>query len=144
MFFDDIVHFFSECGSELIHIGLRFSGFEVFQGRQPGSAGNRTAAVGSLIVGETGIIEADIHATNVLSSGEIRGSVSADEVIEILDPGKVFGNIEAPNVVIHPGVIFEGNCLTNAPKRKMEEEQVVVIGDVKAGKKGEQFTSTSA
>ena len=92
-------------------------------------------AVGSLIVGETGIIEADIHATNVLSSGEIRGAVSADEVIEILEPGKVFGNIEAPNVVIHPGVVFEGNCWTHAPKKRVGDEQVVVIRDAKAGKK---------
>ena len=92
-------------------------------------------AVGSLIVGETGIIEADIHATNVLSSGEIRGAISADEVIEILEPGKVFGNIEAPNVVIHPGVVFEGNCWTHAPKKRVGDEQVVVIRDAKAGKK---------
>ena len=92
-------------------------------------------AVGSLIVGETGIIEADIHATNVLSSGEIRGAVSADEVIEILEPGRVFGDIEAPNVVIHPGVIFEGNCWTHAPKKRVGEEQVVVIRGAKAEKK---------
>ena len=118
----------------------------VFHGtlRIDGHFKGEISAVGSLIVGESGVIEADIHATNVLSSGEIRGSVSADEVIEVLDPGKVFGNIEAPNVVIHPGVIFEGNCLTQAPKRKVQEEQVVVIGDAKAGKKVEQFASSIA
>ena len=92
-------------------------------------------AVGSLVVGDSGIIEADVHATNVLSSGEIRGAISADEVIEILEPGKVFGNIEAPNVVIHPGVVFEGNCWTHAPKKRVGDEQVVVIRDAKAGKK---------
>ena len=92
-------------------------------------------AVGSLVVGDSGIIEADVHATNVLSSGEIRGAVSADEVIEILEPGKVFGDIEAPNVVIHPGVIFEGNCWTHAPKKRVGEEQVVVIREAKAEKK---------
>jgi cytoskeletal protein CcmA (bactofilin family) len=88
-----------------------------------------------LVVGDSGIIEADVHATNVLSSGEIRGAVSADEVIEILEPGKVFGDIEAPNVVIHPGVIFEGNCWTHAPKKRVGEEQVVVIREAKAEKK---------
>ena len=92
-------------------------------------------AVGSLVVGDSGIIEADVHATNVLSSGEIRGAVSADEVIEILEPGKVFGDIEAPNVVIHPGVVFEGNCWTHAPKKRVGEEQVVVIREAKAEKK---------
>jgi len=118
----------------------------VFHGtlRIDGHFKGEISAVGSLIVGEGGVIEADIHATNVLSSGEIRGSVSADEVIEILEPGKVFGNIEAPNVVIHPGVIFEGNCLTHAPKRKVDEDQVVVIGEAKASKKGGKLASTPA
>ena len=92
-------------------------------------------AIGSLVIGEGGVIEADVHATNVLSSGEIRGAVSADEVIEVLEPGKVFGNFEAPNVVIHPGVIFEGNCYTHPPTKRVDEEQVVVIRDAKAEKK---------
>lgn len=92
-------------------------------------------AIGSLIIGESGMIEADIQATNVLSSGEIRGSVSADEVIEILEPGKVFGNVQAPNVVIHPGVMFEGNCWTHSPQKQVGDEQVVVIREAKAEKK---------
>ncbi|MBW1695693.1 MAG: polymer-forming cytoskeletal protein [Deltaproteobacteria bacterium] len=110
---------------------LKFHGTLRIDGRFKGEI----TAIGSLVIGEGGVIEADIHATNVLSSGEIRGAVSADEVIEILEPGKVFGNIEAPNVVIHPGVIFEGNCWTHAPKKRVEEEQVVVIRDAKAEKK---------
>lgn len=118
----------------------------VFHGtlRIDGHFRGEISAVGSLIVGDDGRVEADIHATNVLSSGEIRGSISADEVIEILEPGKVFGNIEAPNVVIHPGVLFEGNCLTHAPARKAEEEQIVVIGTAKADKEGEQAASFPA
>ena len=57
------------------------------------------------------------------------------EVVEILEPGKVFGNIEAPNVVIHPGVVFEGNCWTHSPKKKVGDDQVVVIREAKAEKK---------
>ena len=131
--------------SAFLGVDTEVEGKLVFHGtlRIDGRFKGEISAVGSLVVGEGGSIEADIHATNVLSSGEIRGSVSADEVIEILEPGKVIGNIEAPNVVIHPGVIFEGNCLTHAPKKRVEEEQVVVIGDAKAGKKGEQFASTN-
>ena len=110
---------------------LTFHGTLRIDGRFKGEI----TAIGSLIIGDTGIIEADIHATNVLSSGEVRGAVSADEVIEILEPGKVMGNIEAPNVVIHPGVVFEGNCWTHAPKKSISEEQIVMIRDAKADKK---------
>ena len=110
---------------------LKFHGTLRIDGRFKGEI----TAIGSLVIGDTGIIEADIHATNVLSSGEIRGAVSADEVIEILEPGRVMGNIEAPNVVIHPGVVFEGNCWTHTPKKSVGDEQVVMIRDAKADKK---------
>ncbi|MCP4694114.1 MAG: polymer-forming cytoskeletal protein, partial [Desulfobacterales bacterium] len=43
------------------------------------------------------------------------GDIQADETIEILVPGKVAGDIQAPNVVIHKGAILRGNCLTKAP-----------------------------
>ncbi len=65
---------------------------------------------GTLIVGEEALIESDIHVSHIVVSGEIRGNVVAEKRIEVHAPGKVFGNIQAPVVVIDEGVIFEGNC----------------------------------
>ena len=65
---------------------------------------------GTLIVGESAVIKSDIHVSHIIISGEIRGNIFADNRIEIHAPGKVFGNIQAPAVVIEEGVIFEGNC----------------------------------
>ena len=65
---------------------------------------------GTLIVGESANIESNIHVSHIIISGEIRGNIIADNRIEIHAPGKVFGNIQAPTVVIEEGVIFEGNC----------------------------------
>jgi len=65
---------------------------------------------GTLIVGESAIINSDIHVSHIIISGEITGNIMADNRIEIHAPGKVFGNIQAPAVIIEEGVIFEGNC----------------------------------
>jgi len=65
---------------------------------------------GTLIVGEAAIIESNIYVSHIIISGEIRGNIIADGRIEIHAPGKVFGNIQAPTVIIDEGVIFEGNC----------------------------------
>ena len=65
---------------------------------------------GTLIVGESASIESDIHASHIIISGEIRGNIIADDRIQIHAPGKVYGNIEAPTVVIDEGVVFEGHC----------------------------------
>lgn len=87
---------------------LSFKGMVRIDGRFKGEINTE----GTLIVGETAVIDSDIHATNVIISGEIRGYIVAKEKIEIFSPGKVFGDIEAPSVIINTGVIFEGNCQT--------------------------------
>ena len=87
---------------------LSFKGMVRIDGRFKGEINTE----GTLIVGETAVIDSDIHASNVIISGEIRGHIVAGERIEILSPGKVFGDIEAPSVVVNSGVIFEGNCQT--------------------------------
>ena len=65
---------------------------------------------GTLIVGESAVIESSIHVSHIIISGEVRGNIIADKRIEIHAPGKVVGNIETPTVLMEEGIIFEGNC----------------------------------
>ena len=81
---------------------------------------------GVLIVGELAVIESNIHVSHIIISGEIRGNIIADNRIEIHAPGKVFGNIQAPTVVIEEGVIFEGNCRMRGTE-KAEDKKLAVI-----------------
>ncbi len=81
---------------------------------------------GTLIVGELAVIESNIHVSHIIISGEIRGNIIADNRIEIHAPGKVFGNIQAPTVVIEEGVIFEGNCRMQGTE-KAEDKKLAVI-----------------
>ena len=85
---------------------LSFKGMVRIDGRFKGEINTE----GTLIVGESAVIDSDIYASNVIISGEIRGHIIAGEKIEILSPGRVFGDIEAPSVAINTGVVFEGNC----------------------------------
>ncbi len=73
------------------------------------------SAPGTLIVGENGKIDSNIHVASIISEGEIHGNIIAEERVEILS-GKVYGDIWAPVVVVKKGAIFEGNCLTNEVK----------------------------
>jgi len=65
---------------------------------------------GTLIVGDSAAIHADVRVSHLIVSGEIRGSLFAAERIEIRAPGKVYGNIQSPIVVIDEGVVFDGQC----------------------------------
>jgi cytoskeletal protein CcmA (bactofilin family) len=66
------------------------------------------SAKGSLIVGESAFIRSDIHAFSVMVSGEIHGNIFADHKVEIPVPGKVFGDIEAPIIVMEKGAVLRG------------------------------------
>jgi cytoskeletal protein CcmA (bactofilin family) len=74
------------------------------------------SAPGTLIVGENGKIDSNIHVRSIICKGEILGNIIAEERVEILSSGRVYGDIWAPVVVVKKGAIFEGNCLTNEIK----------------------------
>jgi cytoskeletal protein CcmA (bactofilin family) len=81
---------------------------------------------GSLIVGESAVLESDINVSHIIISGEVRGNIIADTRIEIHAPGKVFGNIQAPSVIIDKGVVFEGSCRMSEVKGA-EDKKLAVI-----------------
>ncbi len=87
-----------------------FEGKLVFHGniRIDGHFKGEIKAEGNLIVGEEGMIEADMHISYIVIRGEVHGNITADQRVDIRAPGKVFGNIQSPTVVIDEGVIFEG------------------------------------
>jgi cytoskeletal protein CcmA (bactofilin family) len=70
----------------------------------------------TLIVGEKGVVNAHIHAGNVVVSGEITGNVTATERVELRSTARVFGDVEAPVIVVAEGVLFEGHCRMTKPK----------------------------
>ncbi len=91
-----------------------FEGKLSFQGavRIDGRFSGEIETEGTLIVGQEAEVEADIRASRVLISGTVRGDISAGEKIDILYPGKVFGNIVSGVVTVEEGVVFEGKCIT--------------------------------
>jgi cytoskeletal protein CcmA (bactofilin family) len=105
---DKITAFLGE--NTLFEGHLSFEGTLQIDGRYKG----KISASGNLIIGKKAMVESDIHVSSIIVSGEVHGNVVAEERIEIQVPGKVFGDIQAPEVIIHGGVIFEGNCQTKA------------------------------
>ena len=94
--------------------------------------GEISSTDGTLIIGEGGLVNANIHISHVVISGEIRGDVIADKRIDILEPGKVIGNIQAPSIVIDEGAIFEGNCRMCQPEKIYEKR--LPISESQGGK----------
>lgn len=67
----------------------------------------------TLIIGEKALINATIRAESVVIKGEVVGDVHATARVELKASARVFGDLEAPVVVLEEGVLFRGQCRMN-------------------------------
>jgi cytoskeletal protein CcmA (bactofilin family) len=63
---------------------------------------------GDAIIGDSANIDANIDAHNVYVAGEVKGNILAQEKIEIMETGRVLGNVESSALSIEPGGILKG------------------------------------
>ena len=63
-----------------------------------------------LVVGESAEVEAELEVGSLILNGTIRGNVYAKRAVELHAPARLYGNINTPSLIIHTGVIFEGQC----------------------------------
>ena len=96
--------------------GCRVTGQLLFEGsvRIEGQVEGEITAQDALVIGESAVVNAQINGTSIVIHGKVTGDVNARTRLEIQAPGKVFGNISVPCLVIHEGVVFEGQCTMGA------------------------------
>lgn len=83
--------------------------------------GRITSETGTLTVGTSGQVDANIDVAIAIIKGAVNGDIIATERLEMGRAAKVFGNVEAPKLVIEDGAVFEGNCLMVKAKEAMEK-----------------------
>jgi len=72
----------------------------------------------TLIVGESGEIEATIRSKSVIVSGVVSGDVIATRQVVLHKTARVNGNLETPSVVVEEGAVFNGKLTMNRPDAK--------------------------
>src|SRR5579859_6103552 len=92
-------------GSE-IEGKFNFNGTVMVNGRLRGEI----VANDSLVVGDKGVVNATIRGGSVQILGEVVGDVNATERVELAATARVYGDVDAPIVVIEEGALFQGNC----------------------------------
>lgn len=90
---------------------------------------------GKLVIGEKGVVRADVHTADALIMGRYEGNMVATGNVEITSSGKVAGNIETDSLVISKGGFFNGNVIKMqrteiAPERRsgpslLDQKQIV-------------------
>jgi cytoskeletal protein CcmA (bactofilin family) len=105
--------------------GSRVTGKLAFEGtvRIEGHVEGEISAQDTLIIGESAVVNAQITGASVVVHGRVTGDVTARKRLEVRAPGKLFGNISTPSLVIHEGVIFEGQCTMGGTESQRVEKE---------------------
>ncbi len=103
----------SSAGANLtafIDQGSEFEGKLTFKDtvRIDGTFHGEISSENTLIVGETGTIEATIRSNTVVVSGSVVGNIVAGRQIVLHKSASVKGDMSAPSLVIEEGAIYNG------------------------------------
>ena len=108
--------------------GSSFEGKLTFEGavRIDGAFKGEIRTQGTLIVGDTADVRAEIEGAHVVVHGSVRGDIRAHESVELRAPARVRGNIASPSLEIEKGARFDGNCVMDedAPSDETPEDSV--------------------
>lgn len=94
---------------------LTFDGTLILNGKFHGEIHSS----GTLLVGETGQVQADMQVDVLIVSGQVTGNITARERVELKRTARIFGDIATPVLILEEGVVFDGHC-----KMKGEELRV--------------------
>lgn len=63
---------------------------------------------GTIVVGEHGVVHGIINAGTLISSGKIKGTVTASIKIHLLKPAVLIGDVCVPSFLMEEGAYFKG------------------------------------
>jgi cytoskeletal protein CcmA (bactofilin family) len=101
-----------------LHKGSKITGQLAFEGsvRIDGSVEGEIRCQETLTIGEGADVRARIASRVVIIRGKVEGNVTAKDKVELLAPGRLFGNVSTPRLIITEGVVFDGDCSMGAAK----------------------------
>ena len=77
----------------------------------------------SLVIGKTGVVNAQVAVKNAIIGGKLIGNIVAENKIELQSGSHVEGDIKTKRLVIDEGVFFEGNCSMGSAHRQTPPAQ---------------------
>ena len=72
---------------------------------------------GTLIIGDKAVVQAQVRVDTAIVRGELNGSIEAKTRIEAYPPARIIGDIQAPQISVESGVVFNGNCSMQGPSK---------------------------
>ncbi len=121
----------SEAIDTILGPGTHFKGVLTFEGsvRIDGKFDGEIAAGSLLVVGEGSIVKANVRVNRAVIAGQIQGDIEATESLEVQPTGRIFGDIQTPELQLARGVTLEGRVIIN---KRADGTMAVSIGNEKS------------
>jgi cytoskeletal protein CcmA (bactofilin family) len=96
----------------LLGKGSEFTGKLTFEGqvRIDGKFNGEISTKDTIVIGDGARVEAKISAGTVIIHGTVVGNVTAQQIIELKQPGRVKGDLTTPALTIERGAFYDGTC----------------------------------
>jgi cytoskeletal protein CcmA (bactofilin family) len=123
--------------------GFEFKGILTFEGtvRIDGMVYGAIFSKGTVILGQHAVIEGNVSAGTIVSSGTINGNLTATERVHLLPAAALTGDLKTPLLKVEEGVQMHGNCdAEGAAKRagvKESREAAPQAAKVRVSQRGE-------
>ena len=75
---------------------------------------------GKVVVGENGLIEGTIECTNATLSGDVKATITVNELLSLKSTANLVGEIITNKLQIEPGANFSGSCKMGAVIKGIE------------------------
>jgi len=96
--------------------------------------GGEVRVGGKLVIGEKGVVNADVQTVDAIIMGHYDGNMVATGNVEITATGRVSGNIKTDSLVISKGGFFNGNVTKIADQGAPSGQRpVYLIEEKRAG-----------
>ena len=82
--------------------------------RIDGHFSGQISSENTLVVGETGVIEANVRSQTVIVSGTVAGDIVAAAKVIVHKSGRIDGNVETPSLVMEDGAVVNGQLKMGA------------------------------
>lgn len=83
--------------------------------------GRIMSETGTLIVGASGQVDANIAVAAAVINGTVNGDIIASEKLQLGRTARIVGNVQSPRLVLEDGAILEGNCTMLKAREAVEK-----------------------
>jgi len=79
---------------------------------------------GTLIIGSSGRVDANILVAAAIINGMVNGDIVATEKLHLGSTAQILGNVQAPRLIIEDGALLEGSCSMIKPREALEQRNI--------------------